>query len=552
VSAKTTRRTSGRPRPPSKGPRRIEVYDTTLRDGTQAEDFNLSLDDKVRITCKLDELGIDYVEGGWPGSNPKDVGYFKEIRNYSLTHARIAAFAATHNAKVRPEDDPSLSAIIESQAPVATIFGKSWDVHVHEALRIPLERNLELIRDTLAYLRPKVEKLFYDAEHFFDGFKGNRAYALQTVKAAIAAGADCIVLCDTNGGTLPLEVAEIIKALQAECPGIDFGIHCHNDSEVAVANSVVAVELGASQVQGTINGFGERCGNANLCSIIPNLRLKLGLECVSDAQLARLAEVSRFVNELANIRHWKYQPYVGMSAFTHKAGVHIAAVERNPQTYEHINPELVGNNRRIVVSDLSGKSAIAHKAKQYGLDLTSKDPVTLDILESLKELEHQGFQFEGAEASFELLMNRAMGRQRRHFELVSFRVIDQKVREDEPATSEATIRVRVGGREEHTAALGNGPVNALDNALRKALYKFYEAELKDVRLEDYKVRVLPGRDGTGSRVRVLIESGDKAGRWGTVGVSHNIIEASYQALVDSINFKFLRDEKNAKKGNKKD
>mgnify|MGYP005834805165 CR=1 FL=1 len=547
MTAKATSARGGAGRKAPRAPRRVEIYDTTLRDGTQAEDFNLSLEDKVRITVKLDELGIDYIEGGWPGSNPKDVGYFKEIRHYSLKHARVAAFAATHNAKVRPEVDPSLAAIIDSQAPVATIFGKSWDVHVREALRIPLERNLELIGDTLGFLRPRVEKLFYDAEHFFDGFKGNRAYALKTIKTAAQAGADCIVLCDTNGGTLPLELAEIIKAVQAECPGINLGIHCHNDAEVAVANSVVAAALGATQVQGTINGFGERCGNANLCSIIPNLRLKLGLECLSEAQLKRLSEVSRFVNELANIRHWKYQPYVGLSAFTHKAGVHIAAVERNPQTYEHVNPELVGNTRRIVVSDLSGKSAVAHKAKQYGLDITSKDPVTLDILEQLKELEHQGFQFEGAEASFELLVNRAMGRQRRHFELVGWRVIDQKVREDEAATSEATIRVRVGGREEHTAALGNGPVNALDNALRKALYKFYEAELKDVRLEDYKVRVLPGRDGTGSKVRVLIESGDPGGRWGTVGVSHNIVEASYQALVDAINYKFLRDEKNSKK-----
>ena len=523
--------------------RRVEVYDTTLRDGTQAEDFNLSLEDKVRITCKLDDLGIDYVEGGWPGSNPRDVGYFQEIRNYSLKHAKVAAFAATHNAKNEPENDPSLKALVESGAPVATIFGKSWDVHVREALRIPLPRNLELIANSVGFLKPRFEKVFYDAEHFFDGFKGNRDYALAAIGAAIDAKADCIVLCDTNGGTMPMEVCEIIKAVQERYPGVNLGIHCHNDSEVAVANSLVAAHLGATQVQGTINGFGERCGNANLCSIIPNLRLKLGLECVSDEQLAKLSEVSRFVNELANVRHWKYQPYVGLSAFTHKAGVHIAAVERNPICYEHVRPELVGNHRRIVVSDLSGKSAIAHKARQYGLDISGKDPIAQGILEQLKELEHQGFQFEGAEASFELLMNRAMGRQRRHFELVSFRVIDQKVREDEPATSEATIRVRVAGREEHTAALGNGPVNALDNALRKALYKFYEKELKDVRLEDYKVRVLPGVRGTGSTVRVLIESGDKDGRWGTVGVSHNIIEASYQALVDSINYKFLRDEK---------
>jgi 2-isopropylmalate synthase len=498
---------------------RVELYDTTLRDGTQAEEFNLSLEDKVRITRKLDELGMHYIEGGWPGSNPRDEAYFKEIRNYSLTHAKVAAFGSTHLAKHTPEKDANLNALADSGAPVVTIFGKSWDLHVKDALRITPERNLELIRGSLEFLRPKVEKLFYDAEHFFDGFKGNKAHALATLKAALAAKADCIVLCDTNGGTLPSELAEIIREVLKKFTGISLGIHCHNDADVAVANTLVAVELGAVQVQGTMNGFGERCGNADLCSIIPDLKLKLGFDCVSDAQLARLSEVS----------------------------LHVAAVERNPLTYEHVRPEQVGNVRRIVVSDLAGRSTIVQKAKQFGLDIGAKDPVTLSILEELKTLENQGFQFEGAEASFELLINRALGLQRKHFELVSFRVIDQKVREDEPAVSEATIRVRVAGREEHTAALGNGPVNALDNALRKALYKFYEKELRGVRLEDYKVRVLPGDGGTGSQVRVLIESGDGDSRWGTVGVSHNIIEASYQALVDSINYKFLKDEKKGRK-----
>ncbi len=523
--------------------KKVEIYDTTLRDGTQAENFNLSVEDKIRIAQKLDELGIDYIEGGWPGSNPKDQQFFSEIRQYNLKHSRIAAFGSTHPARNKAEEDPNLRALVASGAPVVTIFGKSWDIHVRDALRISLERNLEIIESSLSFLRQRVETLFYDAEHFFDGFKADREYALSTLKKAKAAGAECLVLCDTNGGTLPNEIVDIVKAVQ-DALGDDtpLGIHCHNDSEMAVANSVMAVMAGVRQVQGTMNGFGERCGNANLCSIIPALVLKLGYECEAGRHLSKLTSIARFVYEIANLAPNKYQPYVGASAFAHKGGIHVSAVQRNPETYEHIRPELVGNVQRILVSDLAGKSNVLAKARQFGLDISSDDPLVLDIVSRLKELEAQGFQFEGAEASFELLMRRASGTARKYFDLVAFRVIDQKCKEDEPPQAEATVMVRVGGKIEHTAAVGNGPVNALDNAIRKALETFYP-QLKEMTLADYKVRVLPDSPGTGAKVRVLIESKDSRDKWGTVGVSHDIIEASWQALVDGICYKLLKDEK---------
>ena len=526
--------------------KRVEIYDTTLRDGTQAEDFTLSLSDKIRIALKLDELGVHYIEGGWPGSNPKDQGFFEEIRNYALKHSRIAAFGSTHHPRMNPEKDGNIQALLAAKTPVVTLFGKSWTVHVKEALNTSLERNLDIIRDSLAYLRSHVETLFYDAEHFFDGFKADPQYALATLEKALEGGADCIILCDTNGGNLPNTIREIIQAVKERYPDMPFGIHAHNDCEVAVANSLVAVELGAVQVQGTFNGVGERCGNANLCSIIPNLCLKMGIQCIDRERLRLLRHVSRFILELANLTPNRYQPYVGRSAFTHKGGVHISAVEKNPATYEHIPPELVGNQRRILVSDLSGKAVIKRKAADYGIDLSSKDPVAMEVLEQIKKLEYEGYQFEAAEASFELLINKAMGSSKRYFELIGFRVIDQKVSENGEPISEATIRVRVGGKEEHTAALGQGPVNALDNALRKALEKFYP-ELKEVELNDYKVRVLPSHNGTASKVRVLIESSDGKSHWGTVGVSHDILEASWQALVDSVNYKMYKDEKERKR-----
>jgi len=525
--------------------RKIEIYDTTLRDGTQAEDFNLSLEDKIRCSRKLDELGIHYIEGGWPGSNPKDVAYFKEIKNYELKTSKVAAFGSTHNPRSSAEKDRNLGALLNAKTEVITIFGKSWTVHVRDALRTTVERNLEIIRDSLAYVRPNIWKLIYDAEHFFDGFKADPEYALATLKAAIEGGAECLVLCDTNGGTLTTDLQEIIKRVKKEFPKVDLGIHTHNDSDLAVANSLAAVALGAKQVQGTMNGVGERCGNANLCSIIPAIKLKLKLDCISDEQLTRLRESSRYILELANIRPFRYQPYVGRSAFAHKGGIHVAAVERNPETYEHIHPELVGNRRRVLVSDLSGRSTIKQKAEQYGIEISSKDPVAMQVLEELKELEHEGFQYEAAEGSFELLLNRALGRVKRYFELVGFRVLVSKTDESQPSESEATVMVKVGGKVEHTAASGVGPVNALDNALRKALEKFYP-ELSHMRLNDYKVRVLPGKEGTAAKVRVLIESVDRDSVWGTVGVSENILEASWLALVDSINYKMFKDEQGQK------
>lgn len=520
----------------------VKIYDTTLRDGTQAEDFSFSAEDKVRIALKLDDLGIHYIEGGWPGSNPKDAEFFREIRNYHLKQTKITAFGATHHPDSSAASDPNLKALLDAETEIVTIFGKSWTIHVKDALHTTLERNLELIADSIAFLRRHGKTVIYDAEHFFDGFKANPDYTLTTLAKAMEAGAECVVLCDTNGGSLPSRIQEAIRAVKERYPEIPFGIHAHNDSDLAVANTLTAVEMGAMQVQGTINGMGERCGNADLCSIMANLCLKMGIGCLSTDNLKKLRQVSRFILEIANVPSNRYQPFVGRSAFAHKGGVHISAVERNPSTYEHIDPKTVGNRRRILVSDLSGRAAIKRKAEEFGLKLSKSDPVAMQVLGELKDLENQGFQFEAAEASFELLINRAMGKTKKYFELVSFRVIDQKQSEAKEPVAEATIQIRVGGHLEHTAALGNGPVNALDNALRKSLEKFYP-NLKGMELSDYKVRVLPGRPGTSAKVRVLIESHDEHDHWGTVGVSHDIIEASWQALVDSINYKMYKTEK---------
>ncbi|MBW2501782.1 MAG: citramalate synthase [Deltaproteobacteria bacterium] len=526
---------------------KVEIYDTTLRDGTQAENFNLSVEDRVRICHKLDDLGIDFIEGGWPGSNPSAVEFFNLMKGQTLKHAKLTAFGSTRNFKNPPDKDANLQALVAAETPGITIFGKTWDVHVRDALRISLEDNITIITDSLQYLKPHVEHLFYDAEHFFDGFKQNREYALKTLDAAVAGGAECLVLCDTNGGTLPNEIPTIIEAVNshfaAKGRNIPLGVHAHNDSETAVGNSLVAVAQGIIHVQGTMNGFGERCGNANLTSIIPGLVLKMQCQVNTGKKLSHLYETARFVNELANLPHNKYQPYVGRSAFAHKGGVHVQAVERNPITYEHIEPEKVGNVRRILISDQSGKSNVLHKAKKLGLNLDSKDPVVSAIVTELKKLENQGFQYEGAEASFELLMRKAMGTRHHYFDLKGFRVISQKTSMDEPSQDEATIRIVVGSEGEvHTAALGEGPVNALDKALRKALTRFYP-NLKNMVLTDYKVRVLAGEHGTGARVRVLIQSRDEDSEWGTVGVSHDILEASWQALVDSITYKLMKDAK---------
>lgn len=518
----------------------ITLYDTTLRDGTQSEDISFQMEDKIRIAHKLDELGIKYIEGGWPGSNPKDVAFFKDIKKEKLIQAKIAAFGSTRRAKVTPDKDSNIITLIKAEPDAITIFGKSWDFHVREALRISLEENLELIFDSLEYLKKNVAEVFYDAEHFFDGYLANPEYAIKTLQAAESAKVDCIILCETNGGRLPFEVASIIKEVQKHIK-TPLGIHTHNDGECAVANSLVAVDLGVVHVQGTINGFGERCGNANLCSIIPALKSKMKKECISDEQMKNLREVSRYVNELANIAPNNHQAYVGNSAFAHKGGVHVSAIQRHPETYEHMRPELVGNCTRVLISDLSGRSNILAKAEEFNINLDSKDPVTLEILDNIKDMENRGYQFEGAEASFELLMKKALGAHKKFFTVLGFRVIDEKRGEDQKPMAEATIMVKVGGKIEHTAAEGNGPVNALDNAIRKALEKFYP-KLKEVKLLDYKVRVLPAGQGTASSTRVLIESGDKNSRWGTVGVSDNIIDASYQALIDSIDYKLNKME----------
>jgi 2-isopropylmalate synthase len=518
----------------------IKLYDTTLRDGTQAEDISFTVEDKIKISKKLDELGIDYIEGGWPGSNPRDLQFFSEIKKHSIGQAKVVAFSSTARPGVSPDKDQNIQELLKAETPAVTIVGKSWDVHVKEALGISLEDNLSLIADTIAFLKQHVPEVIFDAEHFLDGFKCNPEYALQVVRTATEARSDWVVLCDTNGGTLPFEIQDIVTAVREKFP-VPMGIHCHNDSETAVANSIAAIKAGVTQVHGTINGFGERCGNANLCSIIPNVKLKLGRECVSHEQLARLKETARFVYELANFQPPKHQPYVGESAFAHKGGIHVHAVQKNSETYEHINPDLVGNRQRVLVSDLAGKSNILYKAQELGIAIDSKNPAVAATLEKLKDLENQGYQFEGAEASFELMLKDALGQHKQYFDLVGFRVINEKRTEDEIPLAEATIMIRVGGKIEHTAAMGNGPVNALDNAIRKALEKFYP-QLKEMELVDYKVRVISTGDGTAARVRVLIESGDSNDRWGTVGLSENIVEASWRALLDSINYKLLKDE----------
>ena len=517
----------------------IEIYDTTLRDGAQSEDMSFSVEDKLRISQKLDFLGVHYIEGGWPGANPKDLLYFKEAKKLSLKTAKIVAFGSTRKASHKVTSDPTLQSLLHAGTEIVTLFGKSWNLHVKDVLGVPLKKNLELISDSIAYLHSKGKRVFFDAEHFFDGYLADPDYAISVLHSAEKSGAERLILCDTNGGTMPWQVKEIVKAVK-KAVKTPLGIHTHNDAELAVANALVAVEAGVSQVQGTINGFGERCGNANLVSILPNLKLKMKYDCVSDEQLSHLVEVSRFVSEIANISPSKYQAYVGSAAFAHKGGVHVDAVRKNAKTYEHIVPEKVGNKQRILISDYSGRGNILEKAKEYKIPLAADHPRVPDILKQLKDLEGQGYQFEGAEASLELMMKKAVGGYRRFFQLVGFRVIVEKRKEGETPISEATIVVDVNGQIEHTAAIGNGPVNALDNALRKALQKFYPS-LSDIKLLDYKVRVLAAKEGSASKVRVLSESGDGHIKWGTVGVSENIIEASWQALVDSIEYKLLKE-----------
>ena len=493
---------------------------------------------------ELDEMYFDYIEGGWPGSNPKDMDFFQEMKKENLNHSKLVAFGSTKRADISIEYDSSIQSLIKAEVPVVTIFGKTWDFHVTHALKISLQQNLDIINESIRYLKKYHDEVIYDAEHFFDGFKKNEQYAIDTIKSAVDGGADWIVFCDTNGGSLPNEITEIINKIKPFINNrIKLGIHTHNDSELAVANSLVAVQTGITMVQGTINGFGERCGNANLCSIIPNLILKLKKDCLKGKEsLKKLTKLSRFVNEILNKRHFRHQPFVGISAFTHKGGVHVSAVMKAAETYEHINPELVGNKRRVVVSDLSGKSNIFAKAKELGLKINEKSQIAKEVLKKVKDLENKGFQFEGADASFEILARKASGKYHKFFDLIGFRVIDEKIKEGQPPLTEATIMIKVGNKIEHTAAMGDGPVNALDNALRKALINIYPV-IKKVRLSDYKVRILSPDAGTAALTRVLIESEDGADKWTTVGVSENIIEASWQALVDSLEYKLLKFDK---------
>ncbi|MEB3829354.1 citramalate synthase [Phormidium sp. CCY1219] len=516
----------------------IWIYDTTLRDGSQREGLSLSIDDKLQIAHRLDRMGIPFIEGGWPGANPKDVQFFWRVKEEALQNAEVVAFCSTRRPGIPAAEDSMLQAILSAGTHWVTIFGKSWDLHVTEGLNTTLEENLAMIRDTIAYLKSQGRRVIYDAEHWFDGFKQNRAYAMQTLETAIAAGAEWVVFCDTNGGTMPHEISEIVRFVlntvqKTPNASLRFGIHTHNDSETAVANALAAVMEGVEMVQGTMNGYGERCGNANLCSLIPNLQLKLGYSCIEEGQLAKLTETSRFVSEVANLAPDEHAAFVGLSAFAHKGGIHVSAVQRNPVTYEHIDPQRVGNLRRIVISDQAGMSNVLVKARNFGLDLNKHDPASREILQRLKELENEGYQFEGAEASFELLMRSALGDRPQFFQIKGFHVHCEQLQGMTNAL--ATVKLAVNGQDILEAAEGNGPVSALDAALRKALLNFYPV-LEQFQLTDYKVRILDGAAGTSAKTRVLVESSNGSRRWTTVGVSTNIIDASYQAVVEGLEY----------------
>jgi len=527
---------------------KLWLYDTTLRDGAQREGLSLSIEDKLRIARQLDRLGIAFIEGGWPGANPKDGQFFWQLREEPLIQAEVVAFCSTRRPRTTAAADPMLQPILAAGTRWVTVFGKSWDLHVTEGLQTTLEENLEMIHDTIQYLRSKERRVIYDAEHWFDGYKQNPTYALETLKRAIAAGAEWIVLCDTNGGTLPHEITDSVQAIKLqletwqEATPVLLGIHTHDDSGTAVANALAAVQAGARMVQGTMNGYGERCGNANLCTLIPNLQLKLGYDCVQDEQLAELTASSRLISEVVNLAPDDHAPFVGLSAFAHKGGIHVSAVQRNPQTYEHVAPERIGNCRRIVISEQSGLSNVLEKARSFGIDLDKHDPTCRQILQKLKTLESEGYQFEGAEASFALLMRQALGQRQRPFELKGFDVhcsTDQgRVAELLQTNSLATVKVAVNEQEILTAAEGNGPVSALDAALRKALVNFYPV-IANFYLIDYKVRILDGRTGTSAKTRVLVEFSNGHQRWTTVGVSVNIIEASYQAVAEGLEYGLL-------------
>ncbi|MEK5438634.1 MULTISPECIES: citramalate synthase [Paenibacillus] len=514
----------------------ISIFDTTLRDGTQGEGISLSADDKLKIAKKLDDLGVHYIEGGIPGSNNKDIEFFKRVKELHL-NAKITAFGSTRRKNSLAENDDNLKRMIDAGVPAATLVGKSWDFHVHTALQTTLEENLAMIGDSISYLKRKGLEVIFDAEHFFDGYKNNPEYAAAVLSKAQEAGADWLVMCDTNGGTLPFEIHEIVTALAGQLPGANLGIHTHNDCELAVANTLSAIGAGARQVQGTINGYGERCGNANLCSIIPTLQLKMGYHCIPGDSLPQLTNTARYISEVANVNLPVNQPYVGNAAFAHKGGIHVSAIMRDSRTYEHIAPELVGNKQRVLVSELAGQSNVLSKAQDMGLNLDPSSEQARRVIEKIKMMEHQGYQFEGADASLELLLREATGEMNETFTFESFKMLVEKTAEH-PVVSEAFVKLKVGNENLYTAAEGNGPVNALDNALRKALQTYFP-QLKEMHLSDYKVRVIDEQDQTAAKVRVLIESKNFTDTWSTVGVSSNVIEASWEALVDSMRYALL-------------
>lgn len=514
----------------------VEIYDTTLRDGSQGEGINFSVADKLRLAERIDAFGIHYIEGGWPGSNPKDIEFFEQAKRRRFKHAQLAAFGSTRRKLTAVERDSQVRLLLEAETPVVTIFGKTWMLHVSEVLGTTGEENLQMIRDTIRYLKDHNRLVIYDAEHAFDGFKDNMEYALATWQAAEEAGADIITLCDTNGGSLPTEVASIVQAARQKVK-TSIGIHTHNDIGLGVANALAALDVGAMHVQGTINGYGERTGNCNLTAVIPNVVFKLKKSCIPESALINLKELSQFVDEIANMRHDPRQPWVGATAFAHKGGMHVNAVQKLAHTFEHINPEKVGNNRRVLISDLAGRSNIVMKAQELGFQITNDTPELKAILARIKDLEHQGYEFEAAEGSLALLITKSLRHQEAPFKVDAYHVSMR--RDGVNSVCEATIKVRVGEKRAHTAAEGDGPVNALDSALRSALVKFFP-QLEQVHLTDYKVRILDSTAGTAAKTRVLIESSDGKEEWGTVGVSENIIEASLQALVESIEYRLIK------------
>ena len=529
----------------------ILLYDTTLRDGTQGENVTFSADEKLTIAMRLDDIGIHYIEGGWPGSNPRDVAFFNLAKRVTFKYARLAAFGSTRKPGTRPDRDNNLNALLETETPAVTVFGKSWDLHVEKIMNNTLPENLSMINDSVAFLKQHGREVIYDAEHFFDGYKDNRHYAMQSLAAALDGGADFIVLCDTNGGTLPFELESIIAEVQQQMNNIGsgpsqnnsvkLGIHSHNDCGMAVANSITAVQNGAVMVHGTINGYGERCGNADLTSIIPILNIKMDRACITPENLKKIKTLSRYVSETANLVPLNSRPFVGKSAFAHKGGIHVSAIMKTPRAYEHMDPEMVGNSRRVLVSDLSGKSNVEYKAKELGVELGKNGFDSSRIASEIKQMEQEGYQFDTADGTFKILLEKFTDQFKPHFALESFRVTIEKDK-DQPCSAHATIKISVGGKKEITAGEGYGPVSALDNALRKALDKFYP-DLDTMRLVDFKVRVIDGTRGTAAKVRVLIESRDQNEIWSTMGVSEDIIEASWQALADSFQFKLATEER---------